>query len=120
MSAFYDQLALTAARLLKDKGQVVTLRQVAKGTYDVTQASVTAAPDVDVLRNAAIFEFGEGTSHERGTLILNGDKKALMEPGIEPTVRDRLVVGGTIFKIVSVAELSPGGTPVMYELHIRL
>lgn len=119
MSAFYDRLAATSAALLARFGQAVVLRRAAAGTYDPATGGVTASAPTDVTRKGAPFDFNAGIKEVKGALIQAGDKQLLLEPGVVPTTADKIVFGGAAWEILSVEELSPGGTVVLYTLHLR-
>lgn len=116
----YQRLAALSATQLRKFGRTVTLRRKSSGTYDPNDSSVEDAPaDQDVTRYGAIFDFERGQTTERGTLISAGDKRLLLEPGVVPDPSDQVVVGGVVYNIVSVGEVNPAGTPVLYTLHLR-
>lgn len=117
---FYDNLAATAARLLTRYGQSVTLRRAAAGTYDPATSGVTSAAPTDLTRQGALLDFGVGVTNLRGNLVQATDRRLLLEAGEAPALADAFVIGGKVFTIVSIGEISPAGTPVMYDLHVRV
>lgn len=114
----YDRAAATAVRLIDRYGRAVTLRSIAPGTYNTATGVATTTP-TNVSRNGALLPFGTGQTTERGNLILAGDQRLLLEPGIVPKPEDRIVVGSDIYEIVSFVELNPAGTSVYFDLHLR-
>lgn len=117
--SLYANLAATAARLLAQFGQEVTLQPSAAATYDPASSVATAAAGADVARHGAIFDFGKGVTTVRGNLVQTTDRQLYLEPGVAPELSDTVLVGGEAFAIVSVGELNPGGTSVLYDLHLR-
>lgn len=114
----YAALAATAARLLAEYGQAVTLRNYTVGTYD-TSTGRTTTTNADITRNAALFDFGEGQTIGPGGLIQQGDKKLLMEAGVVPALEDHVIVAGVEYVIKGISEVNPAGVSVAYTLHLR-
>lgn len=125
MTEFYDDLADTAAELLAEFGQAVTLTHVAAGAYN-TATGVTAAATTTTQTGVAVED--EYSAHSiDGTLIKAGDKKLYLSPldsaGAQitaPVAEDtaELAAGGP-WTIKKVTPVQPGGTPVLYVLQVR-
>lgn len=117
----YNELAVEAADLLEEFGQIVTLRNVSAGTYNPDTGAMDAPATTDVTRKAALFDFRQGQENGPGGLIQQGDKKMLMEPGVVPTLEDLVILsdGTTTYVIKGIGETNPAGTPVLYTLHLR-
>ena len=115
--SFYDAIQTTAAKLLSEKGQLVTLRQVTVGAYDpTTSTSATSTVDEDV--SAVVLDYP--IKEVDGTSVLRKDKKVLLAVGVlTPTAKDALLIGGVVHEVIDVKQLSPGGTPVMRTLQVR-
>ena len=114
----YASNAATVLRLLTKYGQDVTLRSYTPGTYN--PATGTATPtQTDTTRKGAIFDFGAGQTLERGTLIQGGDKRLLVDPTASINPQDHFIVGGVEYVIVSIGELNPAGTRILYDIHLR-
>jgi hypothetical protein len=116
----YTRLAATAKKLLAKHGRDVTLHSEALPVYDAATGVATVTP-TDTVVKAAIFDFAKGVTTVRGTLVQMGDKEIFMEAksGVTPSVRDTVTVDVDIFTVVSVGEINPAGTPVLYQLHVR-
>lgn len=124
-TAFYNRIAATANKLLKDKGQAVTITTVTPGTYNPATGTIT---------NSTSTQYGYGAimswdgRHIDGALILETDKQlilsplntaggALTAPKLGDTVTD---AAGVVYSIVApLKPVSPGGTTVMYECNLR-
>lgn len=115
----YAALAATAARLLAQYGQPVTLRNYPVGTYSTANSTVSGMEPTDVTRNGALFDFGEGQTIGPGGLIQQGDKKLLMEAGVVPALEDHVIVAGVEYVIKGISGANPAGVPVAYTLHLR-
>lgn len=118
MSIDYASIAANALAALTDAGQDVTLRTYTAGTYD--PATGTATPTTaDTTRKGVIFDFGGGATLERGTLIQVGDKRLLLDAEASVSQQDHFVIGGVDYSIVSIGEVNPAGTCVLYDIHLR-
>lgn len=123
--AFYNRLASTAKKLLKDKGQAVTITTVTPGTYDPTKGTVT---------NPTTTQYGYGAvmswdvRNIDGSLILATDKRLLLSsynaeggPLIAPKLGDTVTdAEGKIYAVVQpLKPLSPAGMAVLFECNLR-
>ncbi len=72
---FYARMQATANKLLKGKGQKVTLTRQVSGAYDpvIGQATVTTTIQAGT---GAIFDYAD--QNIDGVLILSGDKQLLL------------------------------------------
>lgn len=121
----YDSAIALAKRLLKKKGQPVTLR------------SLTAAPAPDPSKpwypgaNAptdwtvdAVF-LGYEQKYIDGEQVQMGDQQVYMPAfdtsgaAILPEEEGLVIRGAETWKIVALKPLNPAGDPVMYELQVR-
>lgn len=118
MSFDYQALADLALELLTEFGRSVTHRTFTEGTYDVSTgtASTTTA---DVTRIGAKFDFKDGQTTERGALIQSGDFQLLLDPTATVSMQDVFVIDSLQYSIVSIGEVNPAGTRVLYDIHIR-
>lgn len=129
MSAFYDDLADTAATLLADLGQAVTLTRRTAGAYDPATGS---AGLTDTTSNALglVFEYNtfirSGVRNEPSSLIQAGDKQLLLSPVdvtgaalARPQDGDLATFGGVTYTITAAAPCAPAGTVVYFECNIR-
>ena len=116
----YAHSAATALRLLTKFGQDVTLRSVTIGAYD-TATGANAITTSDTTVKAAILDFKSrfGIGQTEIDLVQAGDKHCLMQAGTIPNLQDVVVVGTKIYSVLSIGEVNPAGTPVMYSLHLR-
>lgn len=114
----YSDLAKTALSLLSKFGQTVTRREYVSGVYDPLTGTA-AQTFVDTNRKGVIFDFGPGITSVRGQLIQVTDKQLLLDVTGPITANDHFVVGGIEYTVVTLGEINPAGTPVIYELHLR-
>lgn len=116
MSFDYGPLAKLAEAQMKDKGRSVTLR-LETATF-LPATGVTTLVNTDSPVNAVFTDFEAGQID--GTLILQGDKKVLIAAReATPTTGHKIVDGARTWNIVSVKEITPGPTALLFEVHAR-
>lgn len=119
MSFDYAGMAATSLEMLTDFGRTVTRRTYTTGTYNpATGASAPATADTS--RIGVLLDIKPGIQHLSGELVAKGDKRLLLDVEGAADVKDHYIVGGTEYIVLSVSEINPAGTPVLYELHLRL
>ena len=124
-TAFYNRLAATAKKLLKGKGQSLTLTKITAGTYNPATGGFTGAGTSTQTAYGAIFDYG--TKQIDGTLIKAGDKQLLLSAFktdgaalTAPVLGDTVSIGGVVYTLVEpLKEVNPAGTVVMYECNLR-
>ena len=122
---FYTRLQATANRLLRGKGQSVTLTKVTAGTYDPTTGGFTGAGTSTQTAYGAVFDYG--AKQIDGTLIKAGDKQLLLSAVktdgtalIAPALGDTVTVGGVTYTLVEpLKEVNPAGTVVLFDVNLR-
>ena len=114
----YAKSAATALKLLTKFGRTVTRRNYTVGTYSPSTGA-NAVTYADTTWKGALLDFGAGKTLERGSLIQVGDKRLLLEAGAAPQLEDHMIVGSTEYAIISVGEVNPAGTSVLFDLHLR-
>lgn len=118
MSFNYAEIAANALETLTEYGQDVTRRSYTAGTYAPATGLVTPTT-ADTTRKGVLFDFGAGQTLERGTLIQAGDKRLLLDATATVSPQDHFIVGGAEYVIVSLGEINPAGTVVLYDIHLR-
>ena len=122
---FYARLQSTADKMLKGKGQSLTLTKVTAGTYNPETGGFTGAGTSTQMAYGAIFDYG--TKQIDGTLIKAGDKQLLLSAFktdgaalTAPVLGDTVSIGGVVYTLVEpLKEINPAGTNVMYECNLR-
>lgn len=109
-------------KALDTAGQDVTVRLWSAGTYNPTTGTSTPSYTEKTVR-AVVAAF---KAHEiDGTEIQRGDKRCIMLAvdtsggAFSVDTTDTVTVGGAAHEVVSVEEVSPAGTPVIYKAQIR-
>jgi len=121
MSFDYAELADVSLELLTEFGADVTRVSTTVGTYDPATGA-NAVTTADTTRKGALIAFPmqpSGQTMVRGTLIQVGDMRLLVdaEGAIDP--QDHFTVASKEYVIVSMDAVSPAGTVVLNDLHIR-
>lgn len=121
MAFNYSPLAETAASLLLQFGQTVTLTLVTPGAYDPVTG--TNAPGTTQTQTAAavLLDYSlkeSGAKFADGSQVKVGDKKCLIEAAGLAWAPDALTtltdVDGTIWQIEKLRTLAPSGAAIMY------
>ena len=115
----YSANAATALRMLTNYGQSVTRRTYSAGTYDPATGTTTPTT-ADTTRKGALFDIASGTTTVRGTLVQVSDKQLYLDAQGAAEVTDHYIADGDEYTVVSVGEINPAGTPVLFDLHLRL
>lgn len=117
---FYDDAAADAAEALEEFGQACTLGVVTAGAYDPETGEASTTTESQSV-TAAIFDYPQ--KFIDGTLILTGDKRALVsavgltvEPKPGHTFTDAAAVA---YQVINAKALAPAGTVVLWTLQVR-
>lgn len=121
---FYAKMQATANRLLKGKGQSITLTRQTAGDYN-TATGTAAVTTTTQAAYGAMFEYGD--KNIDGVLIQEGDKQlllsALNSAGtalVAPALNDTVLIDGVTYTITRIKPLSPAGTTVLFDCNIRV
>jgi hypothetical protein len=122
MTFDYARSQATALRLLGSFGQAVTRRTVTAGAYAPSTGTATVTT-ADTTRTGAVLDYSDqskqGERYIRGNLVKGEDRQLLLDGTGPAELTDRYVIGGTEYSVVSVSEISPAGTIVMFDIHLR-
>ena len=120
---FYARMQATANKLLKGKGQVVTLSRQTAGEYN-PETGITPVVVTTQTGTGAIFDYAD--QNIDGVLILSGDKQLLLSAVnstgtalTAPLVNDTVTAGGMVRTITRIKALSPAGTTVLFDCNLR-
>jgi hypothetical protein len=122
---FYTRLQNTAQKLLKGKGQILTLTKVTAGTYNPATGAMTGTTTSTQTAYGAIFDYG--AKQIDGTLIKAGDKHVLISAFksdgsalTAPVLGDTVSIGGVVYTLVEpLKTVGPAGITVIYEANLR-
>lgn len=122
MSFDYTKSAASATKLLTKFGRTVVRTATTAGTY-VPGGTVTGATTANTNRIAAFFDYGDqgrsGEQYVRGSLVQKGDKQMLLDPNGAAELTDLYTVGSDVYTVVSIGEVNPAGTVVLFDIHVR-
>lgn len=117
MAFDYAKSAATSLKLLTKFGRDVVKRSFGTGTYNpATGANV--AKTIDTTWKGVLLDFGAGQALKSGGLIKATDKRLLLESGAAPSLADKIVAGGVEYTIVTLGEVNPAGTVVLFDIHL--
>ena len=122
--SFYTKMRQTAFKLLKGKGQLMTLTRQSAGTYGVSNATATVTTTTQTVYGA-VFPYAD--KNIDGTLIKAGDKQLLLAALdaagaalTAPVVNDTVTIDSVVYTITQIKPLSPAGTTVIFDCNIRV
>lgn len=115
----------TAFKLLKGKGQLITLTRQSAGTYSVSNATAAITATSTQTVYGAVFPYAD--KNIDGTLIKAGDKQLLLAAVsaagaalTPPVLNDTVTIDSVVYTITQIKPLSPAGTTVIYDCNIRV
>ena len=107
----YGPIAATAVRLLAKFGRTVLLISETKGGTAYAPTLTTTSIEI----TAAII--GYTAKEIDGTLIQANDKILLTTSPV--TLSNKVTDGAITYNIVSILEIKPGNTPILYKAQLR-
>lgn len=118
MSYDYSGLAQTALDLIENFGRPVTLRRNTRVIDGVEGTATTTGRDIQ----ATAVVLGMSASYAQqitanGGSIHQGDRMALIADA-QPLISD-LLIDGARWQVLSVDELRPGDTALLYKAQVR-
>ncbi len=113
---FYSNLAKSASKLIRAKGQEVSFTRVVPDVFDESAGKVEYKNDITFTGYGVLLPYDVlFTVSAKG-----GKTKLLYEAiGTKPLDGDRVIVNGVAFVVEEVKELAPAGIVVIYELLLR-
>lgn len=122
---FYADMASTAADLIAQFGQPVTLTRSVPGAYD-TATGTNGAPDVSTQSCLAVEDAYTAREID-GTLVRVGDRRLILSPETSagatvnaPQPGDTITFAdASLWTVKTVEPTSPGGTALIYTLQLR-
>ncbi|WP_095111680.1 hypothetical protein [Pseudomonas sp. Irchel 3H7] len=120
--AYYDEMAVMALEMITEFGQPVTISKTQPGEYDPDLGGEAPGVPVEQIAQGILLDF-TGQEFQNNSLIKQGDKKLkIAAQGLSwvPGLLDKVVTQDRTWAIVPpLKEVSPAGTPILYELQVR-
>ncbi|WP_335944441.1 hypothetical protein [Pseudomonas sp. G166] len=120
--AFYDEMAVMALDMITEFGQPVIIRDITVGEYDPGTGTVPPDAVIEQTSKGVLLDF-TGQEFQANSLIKVGDKKLkIAAQGLDwpPNLLNKVIVQGRTWSIIPpLKEISPAGTPILYELQVR-
>ncbi|MNN02052.1 hypothetical protein D3C81_1146910 [compost metagenome] len=115
-------MAVMALDMITEFGQPVTIRAITVGEYDPNAGSAPPDSTKEQTAQSILLDF-TGQEFQNNSLIKQGDKKLkIAAQGLEwvPDLLNKVIIQGRTWSIVPpLKEVSPAGTPILYELQVR-
>lgn len=118
MTFNYTKTAATALNLLTKFGADVTVTRVTTGTYDPTTGANAVTTSTSTVKGV-VLDYSAGQSMVSGSMLQAGDKRLLLEAAAAPDLNDTFTANSKTYAPVSIGEVNPAGTVVLYDLHVR-
>lgn len=114
----YATLRKTAAGLIKNFGAEAVITREPGRRYNPSSGSLYTGLTTELKLKAVRSQFDQS---EKSTLSIQAsDIKLLVEAGLgAPLINDDLLFDGVKYRVMQVNTVSPSGTDVFYELHLR-
>jgi len=122
LSAFYDNLAATALRLIKDKGRSLLLARLNKASPNAVTGAPGATTAVQGTIDCIVLPAGTGDTLKLDTrlteALIRGDLRKLLIAAksvpFQPQPVDVTEFEDSYWSFVSCSPLNPAGTPLVY------
>ena len=123
MTDFYERMADTALRLIADKGTdcTITSAEISGGFDPETGMPTDDLPSVVQQGKCVALNYKDSLYNAPESLIQVGDKKLLLSAsGVTiDSLNGTVSVLGDIYRVMSVKDVNPAGTAIVYEIHGR-
>lgn len=119
MAFDYAEIAQVAHEILAEFGSAAVLTKTSAGEYDPDAGAASLAP-TNYDCTAVVLPYED--RHIDGTLILRGDKQAMLSAvslSAKPSPGDVLAWAGAKFRVIAAEDLAPAGVSVLFTLQVR-
>lgn len=117
MAFDYKELGIIAADLLKEFGQLITIKRKTGEQYDPATGSNQQAIETYTGYGCA---FHYSNNEIDGMRILTGDMVVLLENmATTPVIGDSVLVNDMEMRLISIERVSPANIDVVYKLQVR-
>lgn len=118
MTIDYSAKAAQALSMLERFGQDVTRICTVSGSY-VPGGTVGNSSTENTTRKGVKLPLASGITTVRGQPIEAEDIELHLDATGDVDSHDQFRINGKLYTVVSIEELAPAGTPVLYTLHLR-
>lgn len=115
--SFYSKIAATSLKLLNEYGQNVTFTRDNEASFDPATGISTPAASTTFTAYCAALDYTE--TEIANSTIERGDIRLLVDPTTRPEIADTCPIDSVTYRVMDVREISPAGTPVLYEAQLR-
>ena len=114
----YASLRRTASKLIANFGAIASITRTGGSTFNPATGSYSGGSTTTITAKAVRAQFTQ--AEKASALVQEGDIKMLVESGKGvPLIDDNVLFDGINYRVMDVKVISPSGTDVYYELHIR-
>jgi hypothetical protein len=114
----YASLRRTASKLIANFGAIASITRTGGSTFNPATGSYSGGSTTTITAKAVRAQFTQ--AEKASELVQENDIKMLLESGRGvPFIDDNVLFEGINYRVMDVKVISPSGTDVYYELHIR-
>lgn len=114
----FVNLRKTASKLITYFGASASITRVGDSTFDPATGAYSGGSTSTITAKAVRAQFTQ--AEKASELVQENDIKMLLESGRGvPFIDDNVLFEGINYRVMDVKVISPSGTDVYYELHIR-
>lgn len=117
MAFDYAKIAATAARLIENFGQTISVTRTTGATIDPVTGAAVAGTDTVYSPKGILKKYPDDVID--GTRIETGDRELILDNTIEPDLSDKVTVQGEQWTIVNVTSVNPAGTAIVFFCQVR-
>jgi len=116
MSAFYDNMAAMAVRLLDKFGYAVQVKRVGSKSVNPITGGVTGTATTYTVQGI-LQPYPDALIN--GTSILSSDRILIIDAQHEPLITDKFVIQGQDWAAISIKASNPAGMALVYFVQVR-
>lgn len=116
--SFYANLAATAARLIADKGQSMTLTREGSGSYDPATGRHTTSSTQYTFNGVELAANKTDDAFFEPDALIEGRARVILAEAleVEPLPGDAIAYGLTSLNVQGVTRINPAGTALIYKI----
>lgn len=117
MAFDYAKIATTAARLLNNFGQTVSVTRTTGAAFDPITGTYTAGTEAVYSPKGVLRKYPDAVID--GTRIETNDRELILDNTIKPALSDEITLQGEKWTVINVASVDPAGVPLVYFCQVR-